>query len=247
MWPVLVDVGGFELRTYGVLGALGFLAATWLGLGLAQERGWPRERIIDLIFYGSLCSMLSARLLFVFQNPETVGSWVDVLNPRGLGYVFYGGAFGGVAAFVVLIRRYGLDMADVLDGLGLTAPVAHAVSRLGCFGAGCCHGRPTDLPWGVTFHDPLAAAPLGVPLHPTQLYEAAGLAVLAGGLWAARGRARPGDLFLGWLGGYAALRFVVELFRGDASRGFVGPLSTSQAVALAVGLGVAAAVAWRRR
>lgn len=243
MWPVLADLG-FELRTYGALGAVAFVVAAALALRLAREKGWPQDRMVDLIFWSSLAAMAGGRLLYVLTLPHTVTSWVDVVNPRGLGFVFYGGPLAAVPTLVWLCRRYALPLVDVLDVLGLTAPVAHAISRLGCFAAGCCHGSPTSAPWGVTFTDPLAAAPLGVALHPVQLYEAAGLAALAGALWALRARAARGDLFFGWVGGYAVLRFITEAFRGDASRGFVGPLSTSQGIAVATLVAVVAARGW---
>ena len=118
--------------------------------------------------------------------------------------------------------------------------LGHVIGRLGCVMAGCCWGRPTGLPWGITFTDPFASAnvgtPLGVALHPTQLYDAgAELAILVLLLATERkGRPFPGRTFWGYLLLYAVSRFVIELFRGDP-RGMVLGVSTSQFVSLVLG------------
>jgi phosphatidylglycerol:prolipoprotein diacylglycerol transferase len=93
----------------------------------------------------------------------------------------------------------------------------------------------------VTFTDPLAGsiggAPLGVSLHPVQLYESAVCLALFGILlWLARRRHRDGNIILAYTALYAIARFVLEFFRGDADRGFVfgGWLSTSQFIGMAM-------------
>ena len=113
--------------------------------------------------------------------------------------------------------------------------LGHVTGRLGCFAAGCCYGRPTDVPWGVIFTDPLAAAnvgtPLGIRLHPTQLYEAGAELLILAFLLATerRGRPFPGRTFWLYMFLYAVSRYVIEIYRGDP-RGvvpFLG-ISTSQ-------------------
>jgi phosphatidylglycerol:prolipoprotein diacylglycerol transferase len=130
--------------------------------------------------------------------------------------------------------------------------LGHAIGRLGCFSSGCCWGKPTALPWGVTFTDPYAhemfGVPLGVPLHPTQLYEAAAEALIFTFLmrrW--KKRAFDGQIVALYLALYGAARLLIELVRDDPDRGFLfgGLLSTSQFIALLmIGL---SAVIWRRR
>jgi phosphatidylglycerol:prolipoprotein diacylglycerol transferase len=111
------------------------------------------------------------------------------------------------------------------------------IGRFGCLFAGCCYGKPTDLPWGITFTDPFAAAnvgtPLGVPLHPTQLYEAGAEFLILIILLATerKGRPFPGRTFWLYLLLYAVSRFVIEFYRGDP-RGAVGILSTSQFISV---------------
>ena len=112
------------------------------------------------------------------------------------------------------------------------------MGRLGCLLAGCCYGHPTDMPWGITFTNPLAAAnvgtPLGVSLHPTQLYESVAALVILGILLAFENRGRPfaGRTFWTYLLLYPVVRFVIEFYRGDPRGTVIDVLSTSQFVSL---------------
>jgi phosphatidylglycerol:prolipoprotein diacylglycerol transferase len=116
--------------------------------------------------------------------------------------------------------------------------LGHVVGRMGCLLAGCCFGKPTSVAWAITFTDPAAAAnvgtPLGIPLHPTQLYEAGAELLILGFLllWERRGRGFPGRTFWSYMLLYGVSRFVIEFYRGD-SRGMVfDALSTSQFVSV---------------
>lgn len=87
------------------------------------------------------------------------------------GLAFQGGLLLGVITALIYIRRQGLPAWRTLDTLALGLPLGQAIGRLGCFMAGCCYGRPTDLPWGLTFTHPESLGPLGIKVHPTQIYE----------------------------------------------------------------------------
>lgn len=248
MHRVLIDLGGFELHTYGAMGAIGFLYVAGVVLSEARRRGWSHDRMVDVIFYAALAGIVGARAVFFVQNPGAVG-WSQFFSLRTGGMVFYGGPLVGLPLGLWLLRRYELPIWEVCDTFARTFPVAHGLARLGCYGAGCCYGSPSEAPWAVRFTDPRGVAPLGVSLHPTQLYEAIGLFALGAALawWEPRKRF-AGEVMLAYLGGYAALRIVVEVFRGDADRGFVPVvgLSTSQAIS-AVVLCFVLGVVWRRR
>ena len=132
--------------------------------------------------------------------------------------------------------------------------LGHIVGRFGCLLAGCCYGRPTDVPWAITFTDPNAAAnvgtPLGIALHPTQMYDAGAELIILGLLLLTerKGRRFAGRTFWAYLLLYGISRFVIEFYRGDISRGTIGgALSTSQFVsALLVPLSLAMLVYLRR-
>src|SRR5690606_1183579 len=153
-----------------------------------------------------------------------VGRGEDLLEVirRGGGLVFYGAPLGGLVAVAPACRAIGLRLPGIADATIHAVPVAHALGRVGCFLAGCCYGAPFDGAWAVRFTDPLApAAHPSVLRHPTQLYEVAGLLLLAGlfaWLPASSGRGRRA---LAYVAAYAALRFVIEAFRGDGVRGFL--------------------------
>jgi phosphatidylglycerol:prolipoprotein diacylglycerol transferase len=147
-----------------------------------------------------------------------------------------------IAAFLVglwLVRRYKLPVWTTADMIAPGIALGHVVGRLGCLLAGCCYGKPTDVAWAITFTDPAAAAnvgtPLGVPLHPTQIYDAGAelLILIALLVTERRGKPFPGRTFWGYMVLYGIARFVVEIFRGDP-RGMIGGLSTSQFVSLLI-------------
>lgn len=247
MHPVLFDLGGFPLHAYGILGATGFVVMAALALRDARHKGFDADALVDVIFWTSLAALAGARGLFVVQHPEVIDGLWDVVNARNGGLVFYGAPIVGLPVAVWLMRRRGLPFRPVLDTFGKTLPLAHGISRIGCLLAGCCYGLPTDLPWGVTYDHPLSVAPHDVARHPVQAYEALGLFALSAAMFVLdRRKTFDGQVVLGWLGGYALLRMVTELFRGDAEREFVVPglVSTSQGVAVVVLIVVA--VLWRR-
>jgi phosphatidylglycerol:prolipoprotein diacylglycerol transferase len=124
------------------------------------------------------------------------------------------------------------------DIMAPSIALGHAIGRLGCFSAGCCYGKPTSVFWGVTFTNPysqeIAGVPLGVSLHPTQLYESVAETVIFLTLLLLAKRKRfDGQIFWSYVTFYAVARFIIEFFRGD-NRGFVfdGALSTSQFIGI---------------
>jgi phosphatidylglycerol:prolipoprotein diacylglycerol transferase len=138
----------------------------------------------------------------------------------------------------------------------ITAPgiaLGQAIGRLGCLSAGCCYGKPTQLPWGITFTEPYSAenvgVPLNVPLHPTQIYESIGAFLLFLYLmWRLKQKHFTGQIILEYLGLYAIFRFVIEFYRGDEDRGFMlhGLLSTSQFIGILTVVAAAIAFAYLR-
>src|SRR5438128_8645082 len=153
---------------------------------------------------------------------------------------FYGGFIGGLVAAAIFFGRHPpVPFWRAADVCAPAIALGQAIGRIGCFMAGDDYGRPAHVPWAVTFTDPRAAqiggAPLGVPLHPVQLYEAAVCAALfVVLLQLTRRKQFDGEVILSYTLLYAVARFVLEFFRGDADRGFIfgGLLSTSQFIAV---------------
>lgn len=257
MHPILFQIGSFPVHAYGALGALAFVVGAGLTLWRCRRQGIDLNRMSDVIFWTALLGIVGARAVFALQNPGIVRSLGDLLDLRGGGLVFYGGLLTGLPVGFALMRRFELPMFASWDIWGTAFPLSHAISRVGCFAAGCCYGSPYGGPLAVRFPADQHVAPAGVPLHPVQLYEAAGLLLvgLATNLFH-RHRRYDGQVFLLYLVLYAALRTVTEAFRGDVDRGWFLPevlgetLTFSQGTSLvmvAVGLVVFFALARRAR
>src|SRR3954464_7410629 len=238
MYPRLFELGPLTVYTYGLLLAAAYLLGLRLAMVRARVRGLDQTRVLDLGIYIIISALVGAKLLLLITDFRT---FTD--NPRELltlarsGGVFYGGLILAVVVALWYIRRIGLPLWTTCDVFAPGIALGHVVGRFGCLFAGCCFGRPTTKPWGITFTDPFAAAnvgtPLGVPLHPTQIYEAAAeFLILMVLLWTERkGRPFAGRTFWLYMLLYAVSRFIIEFFRGD-ERGNVGIFSTSQFISL---------------
>lgn len=256
MYPKLFSIGDFVQHTYGLLVAVAFLVGLWLAVRLARQDGLDTNRVFNLGVYSALAGLLGAKLLLVVTEWEYYS-----LNPGQIlslqsfqaGGVFYGGFLAAVVFATWYTRHARLPFLKIGDAFAPAVALGHAVGRLGCFSAGCCWGKPSTLPWAVTFTDPYAhktiGVPLDIPLHPTQLYEAAAEALIfLILLWQRKKKSFDGQIFSLYLALYGAVRFGLEFLRADPDRGFLfdGRLSMSQFIApLLIGVG-AAIWYWRR-
>ena len=231
MYPTLFRIGEFEVTSFGVMVAIGALVGMWLFQRELERRRLP-ESGIDAAIAGVLGGLLGAKLLWTLEHAgggEPIG---DLLLSRG-GMSWFGGLLGGVAAGSWMLRRRRIGW---IAGVAAAAPglaAGHAIGRIGCFLVGDDYGRPTDLPWGVAF--PEGLPPTEVPVHPTQLYEAALLVPIA---WALTRWRRAGVDDRRVLGRYfvlaGLLRFAIEFIRVNAR--LVGPLTLAHLISAAIAL-----------
>jgi len=244
MFPKIFSLDGFFLPAYGLLVAIGFLAGMGLALRLARRAGLPVETIGNLAIYCALAGLAGAKLLmfvmdfpYYAENPGRIFS-LDTLLSAG---VYYGGLLAALLFAWFYIRRHGLPWWKTADVFAPGVALGHAIGRLGCFAAGCCWGSRCDRPWAVVFTDPqaheLTGVPLGVPLHPAQLYEAAATGFIAA--WLRWRIARPhaeGTILAWYLALYSGARFLIEFFRHhDQPFPAAGvPLTWTQWIALAL-------------
>ena len=238
MYPRLLELGPITVYTYGVLLAAAYLFGLQLARVRARQRGLDANRVLDLGIYIIISALVGAKLLLLITDFKSfTADPRELLTLARSGGVFYGGLIVAVVVALWYIRRVGLPLWTTCDVFAPGIALGHVVGRFGCLFAGCCFGKPTTRPWGITFTDPFAAAnvgtPLGVALHPTQLYEAgAELVILIVLLVTERkGRPFPGRTFWLYMLLYAISRFIIEFYRGD-DRGTVGMFSTSQFISI---------------
>ncbi|MDD5657975.1 MAG: prolipoprotein diacylglyceryl transferase [Elusimicrobia bacterium] len=256
MHPVLLALGPLRIYSYGALIALGGVLSAMIWKAKRERMGLRSDDefwlLLNVILFGGF---IGGRVLFILEyvpfRAETLWSAIFSFS-KGFSVL---GAFVGVGGGVWLFcRRRRLEFLRLIDYVCLIAPFWHVFGRLGCLAAGCCYGRPTRLPWGLRFADPAAMVPgswRGLPLHPTQLYEAAGDAAIFLALYfavlprAERGRLPRGFLAGAYFAAYGVLRFFVEFCRGDTVSGFMG-MSAGQGLSLALAAAGAAFMAATR-
>ncbi len=226
MYPVLWRIGPLTLHTYGLLVATGVLLGLWLARRQAVRRSLDPERVWNLGIYMVLAALVGAKLWLVVaewdyyvEHPREIFSFSTLLS----GGVYYGGLLTAVVVAVFYARRFHLRFLLLADVYAAPLALGHAIGRLGCFAAGCCYGKPTSLAWGVTFTNPsaheLVGTPLGIPLHPTQLYEsAAEFLIFAVLLLLSQRQRSTGQLFATYAVLYGVTRGTIEFFRGDPDR-----------------------------
>lgn len=221
MFPKLISLGSFFLPTYGALVALAFLAGLWVTVRLARLEHLPAEKISNLAVYCALAGLLGGKLfMFLFdfqeywQHPDRIFS-LETLQAAG---VYQGGFLLAFVTAIVYLRRNHLPLGRTFDAFAPGLSLGHAIGRIGCFSAGCCWGKPTHLPWAITFTRPdaheLTDVPLNVPLHPTQLYESAINLLIFWMLWRRIHKPhRDGEVFGWYLLLYSTARFFIEFVR----------------------------------
>jgi len=233
MYPILFRIGSFEITSFGVLVAIGALVGAWI-FRRELRRSHQPESAVDVAVAGLIGGLAGAKLLWVGEH---LGEepFRDLIFSRG-GMSWFGGFAAGLGAGIALMRARKLPVMQVLSAATPALAVGHAIGRIGCFLVGDDYGRPSSLPWAVPFPD--GYPPTEVPVHPTQLYEAALLVPVAWLLfrWRRHGKS---DRFV--VGAYLALagsvRFVIEFLRVDTR--VLGPFSVAHIgsfAALAIGL-----------
>jgi len=253
VYPELFSIGPVTVYSYGVLLAVSYLVGLRLAMWRAKRWGLEANRVLDLGIYIIIAALIGAKaLLLVVDFDQFRQSPAELLSLARSGGVFYGGLIVAVLVAFWYIHRHGMAFWTTCDVFAPGIALGHVTGRLGCFAAGCCYGRPTTLPWGITFHNPLAAAnvgtPLGVSLHPTQLYEAGAelfiLLLLLG--TERRGKQFSGRTFWLYMLLYAVSRYIIEFYRGDP-RGEMFGMSTSQFISVVLAPLSVAMLIWLSR
>jgi phosphatidylglycerol---prolipoprotein diacylglyceryl transferase len=228
MYPTLVRFGDFDVTTFGALVALGALTGLWIFHRELLRGGLPATGV-DAALVGVLGGLAGAKIIWAIEFRHDAPFLSLVLSRGGLSW--FGGFVGGVGAGLWSLHRRRIPIVPALAAAAPALAIGHGIGRIGCFLVGDDYGRPTDLPWGVAF--PRGLPPTTVPVHPTQLYETAGLAVIAWLLirWRREGTA-DAVVFGRYLVMAGALRFAIEFIRVNAR--VAGPLTLAQIFSLGI-------------
>lgn len=224
---ILFRIGQINVYSYGLMIAIGILAAFSMTEYRATKKGLEKERIFNLGIWCVIGGLLGAKLLYYITELPAIIKNPVLLKNISEGFVVYGGIIGGIFAGFLYCKKNKLDFLSYFDLVMPSISLAQGFGRIGCFLAGCCYGRETNSWFGVVFHDS-PYAPSGVALIPTQLISAVADFLLFFILVYLSNRIKAEGTIAGcYLIFYSIGRFLIEFLRND-ERGTVGALSTSQ-------------------
>lgn len=229
--------------------------AIMLGLGIivllkrCKSSGLDIYHASGITLWGSVAALLGARIFYLLQNISYTVHHPEILAELNGATVSFGVYLGGIVGIVLYGAVHRISLWKYLDVIASVLGIGPMVGRFACFLNGCDYGTLSNLPWAVqypkgsfAFYDHLykglisSADVLSLPVHPVQLYcllKGIILFITFSVLWK-KNLFKPGVLFfLFWIS-YAVLRFIIEFFRGDENRGWVGNLSTGQFMSCAI-------------
>jgi phosphatidylglycerol---prolipoprotein diacylglyceryl transferase len=209
MYPVLFEVFGYPISTFGVMMAFGFLAATAITTRRMGEMGLDPDLATTMLLFCMGGGIFGAKLYYTIDEGLRSGApWQELFFSRG-GLTWYGGLIGAIAIGAIGCKILDLSILGYMNAVAVGTAVGQAIGRIGCFLVGDDYGRVTDVPWAVAF--PQGMPPTLDPVHPTQIYEMIWLLAVAVLLW----RRRFVSPFL--FGEFMALnglgRFFIEMLR----------------------------------
>ena len=214
-----IDLGPLSLKTFGLMFALGFLAAGAVIARRFKELDKPVDWAYEMTFAALLGGIVGARVYYLLQNWSDVSD--DLLGNifSGSGLVWYGGAIGGALAVFAWAWWRGFLTLVLLDVASVPLALGYAIGRIGCQLSGDGdYGKASDLPWAMSYPD--GTVPTNEEVHPSPVYETLAMGLVAWLLWQWRDRFRPGVLFALYLALAGLERFLVEFVRrNDEARG----------------------------
>ncbi len=217
MFPDLFSIGPLIIHTYGLFMAAGFFVGIIVTLKIGKLEEIAPQQVMDMGFIIILSAIVGSRLLYVLVNITYYSHEpVEIFKIWRGGLVFSGGIIGVIIAMFRYSDRRNLPLWKIGDLWAPAAAVGQAIGRIGCFMAGCCYGKPTDLKWGVVFTHPNSLAPTNISLHPTQIYSSIlGFIIFFILLIIHSKKKFEGQVLLWFLILHSTARLAIERFRGD--------------------------------
>jgi len=250
LYPELFHIGSLTIYSYGFFILIGVIVAYFFVKKNAGVYQLNSEKVSELFLWCIAGVFGGGKLFFFFEKPGYYAShFSEFLTDLGSGFVFYGSFLTTIPILIWWFRKNKLPVWDMFDLVGIGGAFVHAFGKIGCFMAGCCHGKVCHNSWGVIFSDPKShAEPLNTALYPVQLWDSAiiFLAIICM-LYLKKRKHFSGQLFLIYGLWYALGRFITENYRGDEERGYLfnGALSHSQFIAILVFVSCAIIYFWR--
>ncbi len=245
MHPDLFSIGPLTLHTYGLFVALGFIAGILITIKLGKSMKIPSNSVMDMGFIIILSGLAGSRLIYIIINfSHYVANPLDIIKLWQGGLVFNGGLVAVIIVLFLYARHHRLNIWTLGDLWSPAATIGQAIGRIGCFFAGCCYGKPTDVPWAVIFTNPKSIATLNIPIHPTQIYSSLSSFIIFIILMILHSKKKfEGQVFLWFLILHSTARLFLERFRGD-SRGTIitNDLTMTQFIAMLILIGAVTAL-----
>jgi len=230
--PVAFTIGSISVRWYGIMVALaGLMVIGWVLREVKKGANLSYDTVFTAALVGLPSGIVLSKLLHVIDERITTGYWGEIFS--GAGLTIYGAVLGVALAIWIYSKLGNFQFGYLADLIAPGAILAQAIGRVGCTINGCCYGIPTSLPWGIIYTNPNSYAPLGIPVHPTQIYELIFCLIGFTLLLKLRGRLKPdGSLFLVYLSLYSLWRLGSDFLR--AGTPFLFGLHQVQVIALIV-------------
>ena len=249
MYPYIY-IFGRNIGTYGLCMVLGFVLAFVLALEKGRAGGLLFEDLLIVAAFALGFGLLGSSLLYVFvtYTPAQIMAFIAAGDFHFLssGIVFYGGLLGGILGALIGIRVAKCKLETVARSVVPYIPLAHAIGRVGCVMAGCCHGFAYEGPFALRYPHSVSGLSPEQGYFPVQPLEALiNVVICLFLLWHKKRSKRAMDLLFTYLGLYAVSRFFLEMLRGDIIRGIWYAISTSQIISIVL-LGVSVAgLCWK--
>ncbi len=247
MHPILFKIGPITIYTYGVMVALGIFFGSLVLVKLSEREGIRREDVVDIAFWSIVAGFIGARLFFFLYNPEYLKPWYRIFFVWEGGLVWYGGVvFGALTAIYFIVKRK-IPVWRFADAIAIALSVGLGFGRIGCTMAGCCYGKVCHAPFAIVFTNPHSAAPLNVPLWPTEPISSAANFLIAFILYLLyKRRKTPGEIFGFYLIFYGIFRFLIEFVRATPKE-ILGTFSNNQVISIIMVAAGIVIVIYRRK
>ena len=233
--PVLFEIYGIRLYSYGLMIAIGVIVAVSLGERLIKKIGLNSDDMYSLSVYALIGGVLGGKLLYIIvEIRHFINNPYEFISTLGSGFAIYGSILGGIIAVYIFCTRKKLKLLKVLDLIIPCVAIAQGFGRIGCFLAGCCYGKVTDSIIGVCFNSPFTSD--GLKRYPTQIFSSAfdfALGIFLFWYWSKvrKNEETSGKVFALYLIIQCVGRFAIEFIRDDP-RGNIGPFTTSQFIGI---------------